>query len=339
MATIFDVADLAGVSIKTVSRVLNGSSSVRAATSERVRAAMAELDYRPSTAARELRKGKSSAIGMLFGDPSSGFQSRLHHAALQACNDAGYFLTAGLFREEEDNWDEQLSEFLTRTSIEKMILVPPLCGSSALHDRLIEHGTSFVLISPSRTVPVAHAVCMDDRRAAREVTEHLLSLGHRRIAHITGPSDHAATRLRREGFEAALAAVEGGVVREDWIQPGLFRFKPALECARQILSGPDRPTAIFAANDEMAAAVCFAANSLGLRVPDDLSVVGFDDVAIATTMWPPLTTVAQPYAQMASESVRLLTQVGAPGESGAAAEKVTIDHALKLRQSTAPLLS
>ena len=89
----------------------------------------------------------------------------------------------------------------------------------------------------------------------------------------------------------------------------------------------------------MAAAVCFAANSLGLRVPDDLSVVGFDDVAIATTMWPPLTTVAQPYAQMARESVRLLTQVGAPGESGAAAEKVTIDHALKLRQSTATLLS
>ena len=337
MATIFDVADLAGVSIKTVSRVLNGSTSVRATTIEKVRAAMSELDYRPSSAARELRKGKSNAIGMLFGDPSSGFQSRLHHAALQACNDAGYFLTAGLFREEEDNWDEQLTQFLNRTSIEKMILVPPLCGSTALHDRLIEQGASFVLVSPSRAVAVAHAGCMDDRRAAREITEHLLDLGHRRIAHITGPSDHAATRLRREGFEDAMRAVGDAALRPDWIQPGLFRFKPALECARQILAGPDRPTAIFAANDEMAAAVCFAANSLGLRVPDDLSVVGFDDVAIATTMWPPLTTVAQPYAQMARESVRLLTEVGPPGDAGEAAEKITIDHALKVRQSTAAL--
>jgi LacI family transcriptional regulator len=336
MATIFDVAELAGVSIKTVSRVMNEEPSVRPRTRERVLAAIRELDYKPSSAARELRSGRSRSIGMLFGDPSSGFQSRLHHAALQACNNAGYFLAAGLFNEEADDWEEQVRAFLARTRVESMILVPPLCGSTVLHDHLAGKGIAFALISPSRPVPGAYSICMDDRGAAREITNHLIALGHRRIGHITGPPNHVATRLRREGFEDALVSNGIALPGNDWVQPGLFRFKEALQCAERMLTGSRRPTAIFAANDEMAAAVCFTANRLGLRVPDDLSVAGFDDVAIATTIWPPLTTIAQPYDAMADAAVHRLTQSPSRVEQNDDQKLIVLDYEFRPRSSTAP---
>lgn len=332
MANIFDVAKRAGVSIKTVSRVMNDQSAVRAATRDRVLKAMKELDYNPSHAARELRSGRSRSIGMLFGDPSSGFQSRFHHAALQACDEVGYFLAAGLFDERADDWDKQLSAFLARTRVKNMILVPPLCGSTVLHNQLIEHGVSFVLISPTHPVDGVPSISMDDFQAAQEITAHLLELGHRRIGHISGDADHIASKRRREGYQAALAAVPDAVLEDKLIQPGGFSFDEALGVAEAMLSGPNRPTAIFASNDEMAAAVYFVANRLDLRVPEDLSVVGFDDIPLARTIWPPLTTVAQPYEAMTREAVRKLAK--AEGKAGPV--DVTLGYELKIRQSTAP---
>lgn len=332
MPTIIDVAQRAGVSIKTVSRVLNQSENVRAATREKVRAAMAELDYRPSTAARELRSGRSRAIGMLFGDPSSGFQSRLHHAALQACNEAGFYLSAGLFDERARDWDAQLAAFLRRTRVERMVLVPPLCDGEALREHLDRNGIHYVLISPSRPSARAATVGMDDRRAAVEMTQHLLGLGHRRIAHLTGPEDHSASLERRAGFLSALADAGAPAPPDAWIRSGRFRFREALDAAEAVLSARDRPTAVFAANDEMAAAVCFTANRLGLRVPEDLSVAGFDDVALARTLWPPLTTVAQPFEAMAVEVVRLLARP----EPELGATKRILPHELVVRRSTGP---
>jgi LacI family transcriptional regulator len=335
MANIFDVADRAGVSIKTVSRVLNTPDTVREVTRERVREAMEALDYEPSAAARELRSGRSRSIGMLFGDPSSGFQSRFHHAALRACDEAGYFLAAGLFDEDADDWDKQLSAFLARTRVESMILVPPLCDATSLHERLIERGVSFVLISPAREYTDAPSINMDDRKAAAEITEHLLALGHRRLGHISGAPGHIASVLRQEGFEAAISSCDGAETRSEWIRPGLFRFKDALDVADQMLSGPDRPTAIFAANDEMAAAVYFTANRLGLRVPEDLSVAGFDDVAIATTIWPPLTTIAQPYDAMTHAAVGELVAAKSSDSTPAQSASLTLDYRLRTRLSTA----
>ena len=269
---------------------------------------------------------------MLFGDPSSGFQSRFHHAALQACDEVGYFLAAGLFDERADDWDKQLSAFLARTRVKNMILVPPLCGSTVLHNQLIEHGVSFVLISPTHPVDGVPSISMDDFQAAQEITAHLLGLGHRRIGHISGDADHIATKRRREGYQAALAAVPDAVLEDELIQPGGFSFDEALGVAEAMLSGPNRPTAIFASNDEMAAAVYFVANRLDLRVPEDLSVVGFDDIPLARTIWPPLTTVAQPYEAMTREAVRKLAK--AEGKAGPV--DVTLGYELKIRQSTAP---
>ncbi|MCR9129901.1 MAG: LacI family DNA-binding transcriptional regulator [Alphaproteobacteria bacterium] len=334
MATIIDVAQQAGVSVKTVSRVLNNESNVREKTAERVRAAMKALDYTPSTAARELRSGRSRSIGMLFSDPSSGFQARLHHAALTACSDAGYFLAAGIFDETAENWRRQLAEFLARTRVDNMVLVPPLCDSDDLLQELVDHEVATVLISPSHAPEGAHVVRMDDYGAAREITDHLLALGHTRLGHLTGPKGHVASADRERGFLDAIRADGRAQVREDWIRPGLFRFKEAVAAAESMLGGVDRPTAIFAANDETAAAVCFAAGRMGLRVPDDLSVAGFDDAPIATTVWPPLTTIAQPFDAMAEAMVTLIGETPLQGEARWCGKTLTLPHALRPRAST-----
>ncbi len=336
MTTIIDVAKRAGVSIKTVSRVMNNAENVRPATAERVRQAMAELNYQPSTAARELRSGRSRFIGMLFSDPSSGFQARLHHAALKACAEAGYFLAAGLFDESDPDWRRQFSDFRRKTRADSLVLVPPLCDSEELQQELAEHRVAAVTIAPSKPSAYAHTVRMDDYGAAREITEHLLDLGHVRLGHLSGPAGHTASSQRRAGFEDAIRAHGRAQVREDWILPGLFRFKEAIASAEQMLEGPERPTAIFAANDETAAAVCFTAGRMGLRVPEDLSVAGFDDVPIATTLWPPLTTIAQPFDAMARAVVELISQTPTdPGVSWTPQTR-TLEHALKIRASTAP---
>lgn len=333
MANIFDVADRAGVSVKTVSRVMNDAEKVRKSTRERVEKAMAELDYSPSHAARELRSARSRSIGMLFGDPGSGFQSRFHHSALQACDKAGYFLAAGLFDETSPDWDRQLSAFLARTRVRNMILVPPLSGADALHERLDEREVAYVLVSPSRSQKSAPAVRMDDFAAAQEVTRHLLELGHRRIGHISGAPDHISATLRQEGFIATLRE-QGAEIRPDWIRCGMFAFSHALKAADDLLSSTDRPTAIFAANDEMAAALYFTANRLGLRVPQDLSVVGFDDVSTATTIWPTLTTVAQPYDAMSEAAVRQLAEIETTGIKPPSGRVITLDYEFKIRNST-----
>jgi len=332
MATIFDVARESGVSIKTVSRVLNEEKNVRPATRERVQTAIDALGYKPSAAARELRSGKPRSIGMVFNDASSGFQSRLHHAALEACNSTGYFLASGVFSNDPAQWADELEAFVARTRVERMILLPPLCGSEELVAGLIDRGVMLALISPPQAPAGVNVLRMDDKAAAREIVEHLITLGHRRIAHLAGPEDHVASRLRQEGYEEALeiADLPRGPA---FVRPGHFQFKSALESAETLLSDPEvRPTAIFCANDDMAAAVCFTASRMGLRVPENVSVAGFDDVAIAAAMWPPLTTIAQPLDAIAHEAVRLLASPGASKKAG----DVLLDHRLIVRGSTAP---
>ncbi|MEL7488216.1 MAG: LacI family DNA-binding transcriptional regulator, partial [Pseudomonadota bacterium] len=254
MPTIVDVAEKAGVSIKTVSRVMNNQANVREETRLRVRRAMEALEYSPSDAARSMRSGKSTAIGMLYSDPSAGYQSRLNHAMMQACSDAGRYLAVGLFDETKSDWKQQLEAFLERTKVESIVLVPPMCDSSILQECLIDRGAQFVLLSPSRSTPGVPAVSMDDKRAAKEMTQHLLNLGHKSIGHIAGHPDHIASLLRRQGFEEAM--ISAGFERPDstLVQEGRFEFRLSLAIAEKMLKSKDRPTAIFAASDDMAAA-------------------------------------------------------------------------------------
>lgn len=334
MATITEVAARAGVSVKTVSRVMNDYEHISTKMREKVRAAMAELDYAPSSFARQMRMGDAQSIGMLYGDPSGGYQSRLNHAVLKACSDAGRYLAVEFFDETNPEWRQQVDAFLNRTKVKNLILVPPMCDSSELHSLLKEREIRTVLISPSRQISGASSIAMDDRLAAMEMTNYFIGLGHKRIGHICGHPGHVAALLRRQGFEEAL--VVAGLERSpELIQAaGSFFFKDALECAEKMLLAPNRPTAIFAANDEMAAAVIMVANKLGINVPEQLSVAGFDNTPISQTMWPELTTVAQPFADIAREAVRLVSD-GIKRDLSVSATRV-LEHEILYRGSTGP---
>ncbi len=336
MATIYDVAELAGVSAKTVSRVLNDDKAVRGPTRERVLDAMARLEYRPNSQARQLRLGHKTSIGLLLEDPAGGYQGRFHHAMLSACMEAGRYLAVELYEPGRRDWDELIARFLTDAQISDMVLLPTLCDFGPLKALLKARQVNCVLISPSTPDDHYPSVAMDDRLAARDVTDYLLRLGHTRIAHIAGHPDHAAAMLRRLGYLEAFDAILSPRPPTDYITQGYFSFKTGMEAAEKLLSLPERPTAIFAGNDEMAAATCSAAHKMGMRIPEDLAVVGFDDAPIASAVWPALTTVRQPYLHMARRCVQILN---APGEFRASDKQVRhiIPHELVVRETTRPL--
>lgn len=334
MGTITEIAARAGVSAKTVSRVINNYPHISRRTRERVEAAIRELRYEPKSVATRLGLSDAPSLGVLYSDPGSGYQVCVNQALLKACAGTGLYLAVELFDEQSKEWRQQVEAFLDRTQVQRLVLVPPMCDSSDVHNFLQERGVHCVLISPSRPVSGITSIAMDDRLAAMEMTRHLVELGHRRIAILTGDPRHVATLLRQQGFEEAFANAGLPAPDESLVLSGGFRFKRALECAEQLLSRPDRPTAIFASNDEMAAAVVMVANHMGLSVPRDLSIAGFDDSAISQTIWPELTTVAQPYNAMAELAVEILCQP--ERETGGAGETRVLPHELLLRASTGP---
>jgi len=265
--------------------------------------------------ARHLGEMEPSAIGMLYGDPSSGYQSRLNHAMLQACSDAQRYLAVELFNEKSKAWAEQVDNFLNRTQVRNLVLVPPMCDALELHQLLRKRQVRFVLISPSRPVSGANLVTMDDRLAGYEATNYLISKGHRRVAHIAGHEKHVVTFLRRRGYEDAINEAGIDLDFDIYVKNGRFRFKEAMTCTEELLSLPNPPTAIFAANDQMAVAVMMAAQQRGLRIPDDLSIIGFDNTAIAGSVWPSLTTIEQPYDKISHKAIELLDE-SSPANGG-----------------------
>ena len=337
MSTIYDVAELAGVAAKTVSRVLNEDGAVKAPTRDRVLDAMTQLDYRPNTQARQLRLGQSrTSVGMLLEDPAGGYQSRFHHAMLMSCMETGNYLAIELFELGQTDFQGDFERFLDDAQIKAMVLLPPLCDFGPLKSLLKAHNIQCVLVSP--TTPDTHyaSVAMDDRLAARDVTDYLLSLGHTRIAHIAGHPDHAAAFLRKQGFYEAFDAIGAPRPPREYIAEGLFNFKSGIDAAERLLSLQNRPTAIFAANDEMAAAVCTVAHKMGLRIPQDLSVIGFDDAPISSAVWPALTTVRQPYLDMARRSLQILNAAGDNIHASDMQMRHIVPHEIIRRESTAP---
>lgn len=342
MTTIYDVAELAGVSAKTVSRVLNEDRAVKVDTRDRVLEAMTRLNYRPNTQARSLRLGDGkTSVGLLLEDPASGYQSRIHHAMLMACMETGNYIAVEMFQQSSQAFPTTLENFIDDAKIKAMLLLPPLCDHGPMKAVLKARDIHCVLISP--VTPDAHypSVAMDDRKAARDVVDYLLGLGHSKIAHISGNPDHAAALLRRQGYYESFEAHDLPRPPRQYVTEGLFTFRSGIEAAERLLSldeGPfGRPTAIFASNDEMAAATCSVAHKMGLRIPEDVSVVGFDDAPISSAVWPALTTVRQPYLEMARRSLSLLNAAHGPVEASESQQRHLIAHEIIERESTAPL--
>lgn len=301
-ASIHDVARRAGVSHMTVSRVLNESPRVVPATRAKVRAAMKALGYVPNQMARGLASAHSSHIGILFSNPSSAYLGELLAGSLIQARLAGIQL---IIERCEGQADERAAiRRLLKGGANGLLLPAPHCESEAALKAVADAGVPAVLLASGR--PTHCAVGINDFEAARAMTIYLSSLGHTRIGFINGPPTHYSSGQRFRGFIEGMT--EAGLsVSSDQVGQGFYTYQSGLLAAERLLTGY-RPTAIFASNDDMAAAAIAVAHRLGLDVPRDLAIAGFDDTPVASTIWPGLTTVHQPISDMAREAVRLLME-------------------------------
>ena len=333
--TITDVAEQAGVSIKTVSRVMNKEPGVRAQTREQVLKVVAALKYRPKLSARSLAGARSFLIGLLYYDPSAAFVGGVQQGATLRCREAGYHLVVESLHNDAPDLRQQVDRMVSALQPDGMILTPPLCDNAQVLKALRESHTPCVLISPAHDVKGMASVRMDDAGAAEEITNLLISLGHERIAFIKGAPDQAASQLRHQGFLRAMKTHRLAVDPE-LVHQGEFTFASGVEAAHHLLSRRTRPSAVFASNDDMALGVLATAHRLGLAVPGELSIAGFDDSNAAGLVWPPLTTVRQPMDQMARVAVEMLI-VANRGDEPPAREQAThrvLAHQLVVRGST-----
>lgn len=337
-ATIKEVAERAHVSQMTVSRVLNDQSSVKDTTRKRVQDAMRALNYRPNIMARNLAGRSGLFVGLIYRNPSYGYLSEFLLGALDTCRKLGHYLIVEEPLVDDNMVDiDQIEKRFRDTSIQALIVVPPLSDDPKLIDTLESTGISFVCISPKLGAYTGPSVRMDDRAAARDMTKYLVDLGHARIGLIKGPPDHMSSELRLAGYADTFAAT-GLSVDEDLIVSGDFTYVSGMESAKQLMAQNPPPTAIFATNDDMAAGAIAAAHQAGLRVPQDISIVGFDDTANASAMWPPLTTVRQPIRDMARSAIELLAKNGSQENlnSKPDAQRLTLDYELVIRDSAGP---
>lgn len=300
--TVHDVARAASVSPMTVSRVVNGNAKVDDAMRERVLAAIDELGYQVNLAARAARVG-TLRIGLLHSNPSAAFLNAFLLGAMDRCNASG----AQLVLEHCDDIQSQRQAIarLLQLGVDGVLIPPPLCDSDVALRQLNKTGMPVVAVATGRPSPLASAVRIDDYEGAVAMTRYLLSIGHTDIAFIKGDPAHTPAQLRHAAFMDTMKAAGLGVA-EDRIADGMFTYRSGLEAARRLLGQGTRPTAIFASNDDMAAGAIAVAHGLRLHLPDDLTICGFDDTPVATTVWPELTTVHQPIGDMAKSAIDLL---------------------------------
>lgn len=317
-ATIDDVARAAGVSIRTVSRVINQSPLVGAATRERIEAAIEQLGFHPSARARGLATGRSYLIGMVHNDRNALVLDSLQRGVAAASTARGYemivhFLSSGT----QDQMVTGILDFVARARVDGLVLPAPVSGLSGLPDALNEAEVPAFALSAVAIDGFGGVIISDERGAAGEIARHLLSLGHRRIALVGGPSTYSASE-RRAGFIAALGDAGVDLSHE---AAGDYGFASGVEAGTRLLAADPPPTAIFAANDVMAAGVLKAAAACGVPVPGGLSVVGFDGSILVQMMSPALTSVHRPLEQMAHlATTRLIERIehgGAPETHGA----------------------
>lgn len=333
-ANIRDVAARAGVSPMTVSRVINREDNVKPETRELVNAAIRDLNYAPNPAARSLAGSAPFRIGLIYDNPSAGYLSELLVGSLDESARTGAQLIVE--RTSAGRTAADMLDKLIRNGVNGLILPSPLCEDEALLKRLRTADVALVAIAPGRESGDFATVRIDNVAAAYELTQHLLTLGHRRIGFIKGAANQPDGELRLEGFLKALKDA-GLDPASAPIAQGEFTSRSGRDAARRLLAIEPRPTAIFAANDDMAAGAASYAHALGLDVPKDLSIVGFDNTAIAVAVWPELTTVEQPVAAMARKAVELVFEEIRRKRSGTGEPRQSLHpHSLIVRDSSGP---
>jgi LacI family transcriptional regulator len=333
VVTIHDVARHAGVSSMTVSRVINGAKYVSKEMQRKVNASIEALSYSPNLTARSL--SSDVRIGALYSNPSSSNLGAFLMGAFRQSGASGcqFLIEPGVTEAEALEGLGRLIE----AGIGGVILPPPLCDSESVLAMVQEAGILPLAFATAKPRDGISAIVVDDYKGAYDMTRYLIDAGHRAIGFIQGDPKHSPSMRREQGYRASMVGA-GITIDPEWIAPGRFTYKSGLTAARTILSAAHRPTAIFASNDDMAAAVSAVAHGMGLALPGDLSVAGFDDAPIASTVWPELTTIRQPIADMAAAAVAMLTVQVRNARAGL---KVSAEHVREMltlveRASTGP---
>ena len=326
--TIGDVAAQAGVSIATVSKVINGRYGVAPATLEKVQAVIDQLGYESSLVARSLRSRRTNVIGIVVADIEP-FSAELLKGAGAAIRERGYELivySGSGHGKDHSGWERRYISRLGGTLTDGIILVTPTVVD-------VDDGTPVVAVDPHTGPSTLPSVHSDNLAGATSATRHLLELGHRRIGFLAGRPDLESARQREQGYRQALGAAGIGV-DPDLIRVGDYDLVTSEEPARQLLTLDDRPTAVFAANDLSAMQTLHVARTLGLDVPGDMSVVGFDNIPESALIEPPLTTIDQSIQEMGKQAVQLLIDVIEGHTEGP--RQITLPTRLVVRQSSGP---
>jgi DNA-binding LacI/PurR family transcriptional regulator len=330
--TIKDVALKANVSVQTVSAVVNGKPGITEETSARVRAAIQELGYRPFGIARSLRTGQTRTIALIVSDIANPFFATIASTAEDYAHRSGYSLI--LYNTHDDsNRENSYLEKAAQNWVDGVLFVATQDRVTSL-DVLNAIDIPYVALDRIPEEYKGPSITLDNVLASRMGTEHLLDLGHVDIVHISGPLHLRLARERLKGYQDAMEAhgqqpVSLGDERSNW------RYDEGYRVMQQILALPTRPTAIVAANDRMAIGAMRAIFDAGLRVPDDISVVGVDDLPVTAYTVPSLTTIRQPFEQIGTLGIQLLLDIlqKRPVEQTSIAIKPT----LIVRQSTAAI--
>ncbi|WP_327461936.1 LacI family DNA-binding transcriptional regulator [Sphingomonas sp.] len=317
----------AGVSIKTVSRVINNERYVRPATRARVEEAMAALGFQPSYAARALAGGKSFQIALVCSNPGPYYLHGLIGGLRGRCAAEGVRLIVHAYETETEELGEDVLSFFRQMNLDGAILTPPIADQPVVLDHLDRAGTPYVRISPAADLDRGASVSIDNHGAARMMTRRLIDMGHQRIGFVIGHKGFSVSEQRLEGYLDALR--ECGIALDgSLLQQGEFSFQSGAAAAEELLGLRRPPTAIFASSDDMAAGVLSVAHRRGAKVPDQIAIAGFDDTDLASLVWPGLTTVRQPIRAMAERAAELLFA----GEQ----ERVVLPFEIIERGSTGP---
>ena len=331
-STISDVARLSGVSKRTVSRVINNSPMVRKATREKVQSVIDELSYRPNVQARGLAARRSYLVGMIYDNRDPLYTDEAQRGALSVCGELGYELVIHPCDRSSDSLTREALGFVDRSNLDGVIVLPPVSENNDLAGVFGDAQIPYVRLASIGLDTADRVVIANERSAVAAMADYLVNLGHRNIGYIMGPEGRKSTRERLEGFCDALQK-HGCALREEMITRGAYTFESGIACARTLLEMSEPPTAIFASNDEMAAGVIYTAQEMGVKVPGDLSVAGFDDSNLATRIRPSLTTIRRPVREMARlATTKLIASID--GRVDEARVGIFLDPVLIIRDST-----
>jgi LacI family transcriptional regulator len=310
--TINDVARLANVSKKTVSRVINRSPLLNSDTRLRVETVIKELGYVPNPQARALALRRNFLVGLIHDNPNAQMVLGVQQGILEALQGTDFELIVRPVDRRSPAMLDDIRDLLQRQRLYGVVILPPISENDELAQLCGDLGVRYARMGSAELDDPDHMVASNDREAVREATAYLVAQGHRLIGLVQGPEGFRSAAERRLGFEDALGNA-GIRLPRSLIAEGNYTFESGIAAANRLLDLSPRPTAIFASNDEMAAGVVHAARQRGISVPEDLSVIGFDDTAIAAHIWPPLTTVRWPIISMArSAAMKLVGDVIAP---------------------------